>query len=247
MTRFRRDAIGLVFPARRHEVTAEDAVGAPLALALIYSFAGTRELSDPRLCDGPLKLWEHIVGGEIELRAGGDDPKGGDVITSVGRVADVIDRSTGQELVIDTASQNQHGDMMCEARFTFRVPFDGGIDHRPKRRTDPPPSTMRSTQIGRFDFVEVRETRTDGSGSHEIDALRTAIDVVALQAQASGVTPGLARLKRVFARVLAASERGSEIVVHGKRDPRRSGIILFEAMGRAGLKLLDAGIAEIAQ
>jgi hypothetical protein len=245
MSRFRRDAIGLVFPARRYQVTAEDLEGAPLGLALIYSFAGARELSDPRLCDVPLKLWEHIVGGEIELRAGEVDPRAGDLITSVGRVADVGDRSSGQELVIDTASQNQDGDMMCEARFTFRVPSvdPAGIEHRPKRNTEPPPSTMRSTQIGRFDFVEIRATRTEGPGAPEIDALRTSIDAVAAQIAEQGSS----RLRTVQARIMAATEPGSEIVIHGKRDPRRARVILFEAVGRAGLKLVDAGIAEIAQ
>ncbi len=245
MTRLRRDAIGLVFPAQRYQVTAADLEGAPLGLALVYSFAGARELADQRLCDGPLRLWEHIGGGEIELRAGEVEPQVGDVITSVGRVADVVDRRGVQELIIDTASQNQDGDMMCEARFTFRVPSLGpaGIEHRPKRHTDPPPSTMRSTQIGRFDFVEIRTTRAEGPGAPEIDALRTAIDVAVAHMAAEGPV----KLKTVQARVLAAAEPGSEIVIHGKRDPRRSRVILFEAVGRAGVKLVDAGMAEIAQ
>jgi hypothetical protein len=244
MTRFRRDAIGLVLPARRYEVTPTDAQEAPLGLALVYAFAGARELADPRLCEGSLRLWEHILGGEIELRAGHLDPQAGDVITSVGRVADVLEKRGGQELIIDTASQNQDGDMMCEARFTFRIQALDPIEHRPKRGTDPPSSTMRSTQIGRFDFVEICSTRAEGPAAPEIDPLRAAIQVILAQAGAEG-PPN--RLKSVQARILAAAEPGSEIVVHGKRDLRRGGAILFEAVGRAGVKLFDTGVAEIAQ
>ncbi len=251
MTRFRRDAIGLVWPPRQYQVSAAELEGAPLGLALAYAFGGERELADPRLGEIPLRLWEHIVGGEIELRAGEVDPKDGDVITSVGRVAEVRDRAAGQELIIDTASQNQHGEMTCEARFLFRIPGSGGTASagdsgaflRPKRDTEPPPtSAMRSTQIGRFDFVEIRATRADGPGAPETDPLKSAIEAISSQLTALGTT----RIRSVRARILAPVQRGSEIVIHGKRDPRRTGVILFEAVGRAGLKLLDAGVAEIA-
>jgi hypothetical protein len=245
------EAIGLAIPVQTFTVGETHLAWAGRAspsLALLFCFGEACELADPRLGPRPVKVHDHLVGGAIELRPSDTPIRAGDVLTTVGRIADVYESPEGDKIVVDTATTNQAGDLVVEGRFTYLLPIEKTSASRRPRSTPPiptleHPTNLRRTAIARFDFVRLMRTPSGGPGSPAVDSFRMAVDT--LIEELAGSDP--MRLRSVRGVVLQPVPPGSDLILHGRRDPKHKGSILFEAILRGGGVVVGDGAAEISQ
>jgi hypothetical protein len=249
------DAIGRSLPPLTFKVTNETLVayarsieapvsGPPLLPFLLPIAFGParRNIAE----DIPVQMFIHLVGGEVDLRAGDAPINPGDAITTAGRVADVRHRIQGDLWVVDTASTNQEGEMVGEMRLTFLVP-PASAEKRLITDTLPPLVTReRPATPAMFDFVRVRPVEADAAMAG-IDFFRGETAAVGHAAAAIVEAVGggdAARLKRISAKVTGTVMFGRSLVIHGKRG-KNPGQLSFECLDEKGAGVLSDGVAEI--
>lgn len=248
MTDLRLDAIGLSYPPQRHEVlSGEVGTRGVASLVGVLRWVGSaRELIDSRMARHPVKLWESLVGGGVELSAGDGTISVGEIVTTVGRISEASRHGTLDWISLDVATQNSHGDLVVEGRITLVVPHEGSSAPLPKRRQESVPPTARTpnrrtTGLARYDFVRV--VVVPERLPAQVDAVGVAADVLIRE-----LCGGDASRLRYFRCLVGLPTRpGLEVVVHGRRDKKQPGTILFEVIDRAGAVLLADGIARITQ
>jgi hypothetical protein len=241
-------AIGLTFPRQRYSVGQADARLAngkvsPSA-ALAVAFGDVRELADARLASRPIRLFGDLVGGALELRSMPTPIRIGDVIETAGRIADATVLPEGERFVVDTASFNQRGEMVCEARYTFVLPAassSGRPPSVPPVDEEDPRIAGRRTVMGKFEFVRIVRGQPSRGLPPEIDPFRTGVDEML---EVLGGDP--TKLRRIRGNIVAAAPEGADLVVHGRRDKKRTSVILFEVV-TPGMILVADGVAEISQ
>lgn len=243
MSELRVDAIGLAYPPQRHSVTPAE-VGPTGGWSLVDAIrwvGSARELSDPRVSPRPVRLWDHISGGALEMRAGDASISAGDEITTVGRIADATHNNGIDRIALDVAITNPTADIVAEGRFVLIVPAAGRSAPMPARRSEDtdPRSAVRRTAMARYDFVRV--IPADGRFAREVEGI--AVSIETLIRELCGGVP--ARLRSVSCVVGVPTTAGGDVIVHGRRDRKHPGVIQFEAIDRAGNVVVADGVARM--
>jgi hypothetical protein len=237
----REDAIGKSFGPWTAGATAEKIAAAgdvPLLYAAVLAEEGCAwPLADASVSSSPVARW---LPGALEVQLGEAQLRAGDWITTVARVADVLGGPAGEEiLVVDAASQNEHGELLAQARCTYRVGAP------PMAIVPPEPTDLKKTQPILFDFVKPAQVEAPpghrpGDPLPRVTPLRSAVP--SLMADQRG------RLVRLSVRYLSEIFVGQTLVCHGRR--KRAGTsgrttIEFETILRKGGPVLGDGVAEL--
>ncbi len=242
-------AVGRTFPPSTSGVTAErfEAVG---RIPMLYAAHLAEEACAVALADGAVvagpKLSGRWLPGRLDITMGEAQVAPGDWITTIARVSDVGDGAHGEELVIDTASQNQRGELFAQARSTFWVAAVLGADPNAGPPIGRPISTPADTKTRPAIFDFVSPTTIEAPSGHKSgESLSRVVPLAdAMRGIAGAFSPRFRRLTVDFTKEIFS---GITVITHGRRRALGPGTIAvdFEMIARRGERILSDGRAEI--